>query len=83
MVQSAGKIYLLPAGEPDTAVVEGLPMPLEKRFGFPCALAHPIRDIDFAYDPCRNQYFSTALLRKICERVPADALCMLGIWRGP
>ena len=79
MGQSAGKIYLLPAGEPDTAVVESLPVPLEKRFGFPCVLAHPIRDIEFAYDPCRDQYFCTALLHKIGEKIPVDALRMLGI----
>ncbi|UCF95828.1 MAG: archaemetzincin family Zn-dependent metalloprotease [Spirochaetaceae bacterium] len=79
MAQSAGKIYLLPAGEPDAAVVESLSVPLEKRFGFPCALARPIRDIEFAYDPSRNQYFCTALIRKIGERIPEDALRMLGI----
>jgi archaemetzincin len=79
MGQSAGKIYLLPVGEPDTAVVESLPVPLEKRFGSPCALAHPIQDIEFAYDPCRNQYFCTTLLSRIGERIPADALRMLGI----
>jgi len=79
MGQSAGKIYLLPVGDPDTAVVESLPASLEKAFGFPCALAHPLQDIEFAYDPCRNQYFCTALLSKIGERIPVDALRMLGI----
>ena len=76
---AANKIYLIPVGEPDMAVVESLLFPLEKRFGFPCDLACPVRNVEFAYDPHRDQYFSTLLLRKIGEMVPADALRILGI----
>jgi archaemetzincin len=32
-----------------------------------------------AYDPRRNQYFSTVLLKKILKQLPEDALKVLGI----
>jgi len=52
-------------------------LPLEQRFGFPCSLAEPLVDIHFAFNPKRNQYFSTAILRTIATRVPAEAVRVL------
>jgi archaemetzincin len=59
--------------------VEDLLASLQKRLGFPCARGKPIGDIEFAYDSRRGQYLSSALLQRISENIPADAIRALGV----
>ena len=74
-----GKIYLMPLGNLNPSIPENLLDPLENRFDYSCSLAPPIPDIGFACNSPRNQYLSTALLRKIAAMVPVDGIRTLGV----
>lgn len=72
-------IYLLPLGPVPEEILFQVRTAAERAFGLPTRQLAP-RDLPVScYDPHRNQYFSTELLKKMLKQVPADALKVLGI----
>lgn len=72
-------IYLIPVGEMDKWLLGRLTVPLEKRFGHPCAIGEGMAMPPEAYDPRRGQYLSTAILNALRGKLPLDALRALGV----
>jgi archaemetzincin len=72
-------IYLLPLGPVPEEILPFVRSAVEQTFGLPGRLLPPRALSLNAYDPRRNQYFSTVLLKKILKQLPEDALKVLGI----
>ena len=76
---SESAIYLLPLGPVPEEILLCLRTAVEPVFGMPTRLL-PSRDLPLScYDPHRNQYFSTGLLKKMLRQLPRDTLKVLGI----
>jgi archaemetzincin len=76
---SDSAIYLLPLGPVPEAILRYLRTAVEPVFGMPTRLL-PSRELPSScYDPHRNQYFSTEILKKMLKQAPRDALKILGI----
>lgn len=59
-------IHLLPAGEAvRLAELDGLAAGLARVFRVSCHVREDLLDIGFAFDPVRNQYYSTAILEAL------------------
>jgi len=80
--QGGVKIYLLPIGQVETEIVEGLRSPLSGKFGLPVELGPVLEPPGFAYDVKRGQYLSGPVLERLQGSFPADALAVLGIMEG-
>jgi archaemetzincin len=78
-MERKGTIHLVRLGAVETEIIKELTVSLQKRLGFCCASGRSIEDLEFAYDSSRGQYCSTAILRKLSENRPADAIRVLGV----
>ena len=54
---------------------------VQRVFGLPCRTAALIEEIGFAYDDDRKQYHSTAVLERLTQAAPKDALKVLALTR--
>lgn len=52
---------------------------IRRLFGYPTIIAPLMDDIDFSYNPQRDQYHSTAILTRLAELAPPDALKILAV----
>lgn len=59
------KIALRPIGNIDPWILEGLSQALGATFGKAVKIAMPLKELNHAYDPRRNQYRSTAFLNAV------------------
>ena len=73
------KIYLIPIGKVNEAILEGLISALSGRFGMPCEIGRPLAKPQYAYNARRRQYHSSPILDEISKSVPADATRVLGV----
>jgi archaemetzincin len=64
--------------EPGLATLEHLAVGLARVFRTPCRVRPESLDVEFALEPGRNQYFSTAILQKMEQVADPDAR-VLGI----
>jgi archaemetzincin len=72
-------IYLLPVGDLPEKMLSPVIQAVEKAYGYPC-LVHPALPLPLnSYDPDRNQYYSTAILKRMLKHLPKNALKVLGI----
>jgi archaemetzincin len=72
-------IYLLPLGSVPEEILLYIRTAVEPVFEMPTRVL-PSRDLPLScYDPHRDQYFSTGLLKKMLRQLPRDALKVLGI----
>ncbi len=75
-------IYLLPLGPLPEDILPHIRTAVEPVFEIPTRLLPP-RDLDLScYDPHRDQYFSTGLLRNMLRKSPRDALKILGVTKA-
>jgi archaemetzincin len=72
-------IYLLPLGSVPEEILTQVRTAMGHAFGLPIRQLPPRALPLSGYDPHRNQYFSTELLKKMLKQVPADTLKILGI----
>ncbi len=72
-------IYLLPLGPVPEEILLFVRTALEPVFGRPARLL-PSRELPLScFDPHRDQYYSTGLLKKMLRQLPRDTLKVLGI----
>ena len=57
------------------AVFDAVP----KAFGLPCLISPALRLPPQTFDPQRNQYYATAILKKVLKHLPKNALKILAI----
>lgn len=67
-----------PHGEPDLGRLEHLAIALARGFQTPCRIRPMALDIEFAFDPRRDQYYSTAVLQRL-ERTSDPNARVLGV----
>lgn len=72
-------IYLLPLGAQDSALLESIRQAIERTFGLVTTVLPPSPIPQYALDPSRGQYLSTAILRRMMNYLPNDSLRMLGV----
>ena len=72
-------VYLFRLGKVDGALVDVAEYCIHEHFRLPCRPS--VRQIDLtpAFDPARNQYHSTMLLKAVIDQPPADAARLFGL----
>jgi archaemetzincin len=74
-------IILSPIGEIAPELFNPIGREIRRIFGYPTEIVELLADIEFAYDPGRNQYNSTSILEKLAGQAPDRALRILAITR--
>lgn len=72
-------IIISPIGDVPAWISDLIAKKVKTFFGFKTRIATVLDDISFAYDPNRNQYFSTKILEQLEILAPPDAVKILGI----
>lgn len=74
-------IAIAPIGPLKAAWVEPLKQQIQTVFGYPAREARLLDDVEFAWDPEREQYHSTRILEALAAKAPEGAAKVLGITR--
>jgi archaemetzincin len=72
-------ICISPIGEVHPDLIRILPKEIEKIFGFGSEAILLLRDIEFALDPGRHQYHSTAILERLAGQAPNHSVKIVGL----
>jgi len=72
-------ISLLPVGRVDRALLEPLATGLTQRLRVACSIQPDGLEAEFAFNPLRQQYHSTEILRKILQRPASETWRVLGV----
>lgn len=72
-------IIISPIGAVDQAAMDKINKAVQKVFGVNTHKIALLEDVEFAYDPLRNQYLSTGILEKLTGLAPYQALKILGL----
>ena len=72
-------LYLVPIGNVEESTMSVAASCLDDAFGFTVAHLEAWDDPRFAFDQARSQYSAVAILQRLVERCPADALRIIGI----
>jgi archaemetzincin len=75
------KLELLPLGASAAQLTSGLKSGLERRFRTSCVLAPAAAEPAYAFDPVRQQYHSTEILRHLAAR-PRESERVLAVCTG-
>ncbi|MBN2058817.1 MAG: archaemetzincin family Zn-dependent metalloprotease [Deltaproteobacteria bacterium] len=73
------KIIIAPIGSQDASLINLLGMGIEKSFKYPTESMRLLGDIHFAFDPARNQYYSTVILDRLAEAAPKNAIKIIAV----
>jgi archaemetzincin len=73
------KIYLLPMGTDDIALLGRISSAVEQAFDLPAEHLSVVPVPSFACDPRRRQYNSTSILKSLYAHIPPDALRILAV----
>ncbi len=79
MNRDGGYILVSEIDVNDPALIERVRHDIEKTFGFQTVHKPLLKSIDFAFDPGRDQYHSTAILEHLDLAAPADALKVVAL----
>ena len=73
------RIYLIPIGEVDERVLEGLKTSLREKFHLEVVIGEALPKPDYAYNRRRRQYHSSPILDNLSRNIPSGAYRVLGI----
>ena len=73
------RIVLAPIAEFPQGLLERIGNGVERIFGWVTQVRPLLRNVDFAFDARREQYHSTAILKKLAEKAPGNAGKILAI----
>ncbi len=79
MPQPAQTIAIVPIGTVDSDIVESIALHVRPAFGFHTKIISLLEDVEFAFDPSRYQYHSTAILEKLCVSSNSEFFKVLAI----
>ena len=81
MIPPEHKILISPIGEWDSDLIKLISEKVQRAFGFQTKILQLItdKDMDFAFDPKRDQYHSTKILEKLARAAPPLILKVLAI----
>lgn len=63
----------------DAGIYESIGREIQSTFGFQAQIKSLIRNINFAFDPIRNQYHSTRILEKLSDQAPLYAAKVIAV----
>lgn len=72
-------IYLAPVGDADTEVLSAVETCLAQKFRFGVKRLKPLPEPEFAFDPAAGQYSSSAIVKELVHRCPADAVRLFAL----
>lgn len=75
------RIVLSPIGEIAPKLLNPIALKIHQIFEYPTEIVEVLKDVEFAYDPGRNQYHSTSILEKLAGHAPDRTLRILAITR--
>ena len=73
------RLLMVPVGTVKETSLSTLAASLAKRTGSPCAISLDYLDPKFAFQPVRNQYYSTEILAKLDARLDEETERVLGV----
>jgi archaemetzincin len=68
-----------PIGEHDSHLLDQVSLEANLVFGFPTEILPLLDDVYFAFDPTRDQYYSTPILELLASKAPPRAVKVLGV----
>lgn len=74
-----GYIYLQPAGEIETGLLQYLSAGLQEIYGYSCRISRPITVPGDMYNAKRRQYDASGIVGEIVEKIPVDGERILGV----
>ena len=74
-----GIIYIIPFNKVDLNIIRKLALQLERKFGYKVKIGKEMNIPSSAFNPKRNQYLSPVLLSKLKQKIPRDAMKILGV----
>jgi archaemetzincin len=77
--KSANKIIISPIGDITSDLLAPIGDEINRIYGYPTQVLKLLDDIDFAFQPNRNQYHSTPILEQLALSAPADAIKVLAL----
>ncbi len=72
-------IVISPIGDLDHLALNQVQTGVHDLFGYKAEIMHLLSDIDFAFDPVRDQYYSKSILEKLADLAPVYAIKLLAI----
>lgn len=75
----SGQIVIAPIETFTNKVLARVGSAVEHIYGWTARVQPLLRDVDFAFDPGRDQYHSTAILQKLVEQAPDDTCKILAL----
>lgn len=72
-------IIISPIGDFKQELLTAVGDRIARTYGYRCETASLLTNIEFSFDPRRNQYHSTAILQKLSDQVPPHGLKVVGI----
>ncbi|MFC1869037.1 archaemetzincin family Zn-dependent metalloprotease [Thermodesulfobacteriota bacterium] len=73
------KIVISPIGDLDRTFIKRVGKGVSQRFGYEIEIISLLNDIDFAFDPSRNQFYSSTILESLATLAPLQAIKVLAI----
>jgi len=77
--QTEHSIVISPIGELDASLLSKVNSEVNHIFGYRTETIFLIEDLDFAFDPLRDQYHSTSILDRLSSLAPLHAVKVLAI----
>ena len=81
MNMAGQSIVVSPANDIEDDIAQPVCRKIQEVFGFPARIRPLLSDVDFAYNPDRNQYHSTRILEKLAEKAPSGILKIIAFTR--
>ncbi|MEJ2658631.1 MAG: archaemetzincin family Zn-dependent metalloprotease [Desulfobacterales bacterium] len=72
-------IIVSPVDNNDSDIYVSIGREIHRLFGFHIEIRSLLQDVNFAFDPNRNQYYSTAILEKLAGTLPSQAVKVIAI----
>ena len=76
-----GKIIISPIGLHDANLIDLIEQGIFKVYDLKTGIKSLLGNVDFALDVNRNQHYSTAILEKLADLAPSDAIKIIAITR--
>jgi archaemetzincin len=77
--QAPHTIVITPIGDFIPELLDRVRSEIKRIYGFPTEVRSLSEDLEFAFDPNRNQYHSTPILEQLARKAPPDALKVLAL----
>ena len=77
--KSAHNIIISPIGDFTPDLLGPIRDEINRIYGYPTEVLPLLNDLEFAFDPNRNQYHSTPILDQLALKAPKDAIKVLAI----